>query len=421
MKRLHILLFSLLLLALTLVCGAEEQQYIVYLREDGPVLYATEDRMPSFIVADADTLKALQDEDAVLWYEEDAEVFLLGSGYSDPGYAMKWDLAMIDAQSAWNAGYMGDGIIVGVIDSGVQPDHPDLAENLLPAACFLEGADASTDTVGHGTFVTGMIAAGINGIGTIGVAPKAKIQPLKCFEANVKTTVSMMVPAIYAAVDEYGCQVLNMSLGTTTDSQTLKNAVAYALGKGCIVVASVGNEGTDELSYPAAYPGVIGVGAVNGLKKVSSFSQKNASVKLVAPGEQVLSTFTGSRYGTWEGTSFSTPLVSGAAALLLSADVSLNPEQMYDLLTRTAVRLGEDAYSTSYGYGLLHIGRALRSLTGIPGDLDRDGDITARDALLLLHAVLNAAGTPEMSLADMNGDGALSLADVLLLLRAATA
>ena len=212
-----------------------------------------------------------------------------------------------------------------------------------------------------------------------------------------------------------------MSLGTTSDSQTLKNAVTYALGKGCIVVASVGNDGTDELSYPAAYPGVIGVGAVNGLKKVSSFSQKNASVKLVAPGEQVLSTFTDSRYGTWEGTSFSTPLVSGAAALLLSADVSLNPEQMYDLLTRTAVRLGEDAYSTSYGYGLLHIGRALRSLTGIPGDLDRDGDITARDALLLLHAVLNAAVTPEMSLADMNGDGALSLADVLLLLRAATA
>ena len=409
MKRLHILIFSLLLLALTLVCGAEEQQYIVYLRDDTPVLYATEDGMPPFIVADADTLKALQDEDAVLWYEEDAEVFLLGSGYSDPGYAMKWDLAMIDAQSAWNAGYMGDGIIVGVIDSGVQPDHPDLAENLLPAACFLEGADASTDTVGHGTIVT------------IGVAPKAKIQPLKCFEANVKTTVSMMVPAIYAAVDEYGCQVLNMSLGTKTDSQTLKNAVAYALGKGCIVVASVGNDGTDELSYPAAYPGVIGVGAVNGLKKVSSFSQKNASVKLVAPGEQVLSTFTGSSYGTWDGTSFSTPLVSGAAALLLSADVSLNPEQMYDLLTRTAVRLGEDAYSTSYGYGLLHIGRALRSLAGMPGDLDHDGDITARDALLLLHAVLNAAGTPEMSLADMNGDGALSLADVLLLLRAATA
>ena len=421
MKRLHILFFTLLLFALTLVCGAKEQRYIVYLRTDNPVLYATEDGMPAFTVADADTLKALQEEDAVLWYEEDAEVFLLGSGYSDPYYAKKWDLTMIDAQSAWNAGYMGEGIIVGVIDSGVQADHPDLAENLLPAACFLEGADASTDTVGHGTFVSGMISAGINGIGTIGVSPKAKIQPLKCFDAGVKTTVSMMVPAIYAAVDEYGCQVLNMSLGTTTDSQTLKNAVTYALGKGCIVVASVGNDGTAVLNYPAAYPGVIGVGAVNGTKKVSSFSQKNESVKLVAPGEQIVSTFTNSRYGTWEGTSFSTPLVSGAAALLLCADASLDPEQMYDLLTRTAVRLGEEAYSTSYGYGLLHIGRALRSLAGIPGDLDRDGDVTARDALLLLQTVLNAADTPEMALADMNGDGALTLADVLLLLRAATA
>ena len=94
---------------------------------------------------------------------------------------------------------------------------------------------------------------------------------------------------------------------------------------------------------------------------------------------------------------------------------------MYDLLTRTAVRLGEEAYSTSYGYGLLHIGRAMRSLVGIPGDLDRDGDVTARDVLLLLQAVLNAADAQEKTLADMNGDGMLTLADVLLLLRAATA
>lgn len=421
MKRLHILFFSLLLLALTLVCGAEEQRYIVYLREDAPTLYATEDGMPAFTVTDGEMLKTLQAEDAVLWYEEDAEVFLIGKGYSDPYYAKKWDLTMIDVQSAWNAGYMGDGIIVGVIDSGVQADHPDLAENLLPAVCYLDGADASTDTVGHGTFVSGMIAAGINGVGTIGAAPKAKIQPLKCFEAGVKTTVSMMVPAIYDAVDKYGCQVLNMSLGTTTDSKTLEKAVAYALGKGCVVVASVGNEGTAVLNFPAAYPGVIGVGAINAAKKVSSFSQKNASVKLVAPGEQIVSTFTDSNYGTWEGTSFSTPLVSGAAALLLCADASLNPEQMYDLLTRTAVRLGEEAYSTSYGYGLLHIGRAMRSLVGIPGDLDRDGDVTARDVLLLLQAVLNAADAQEKTLADMNGDGMLTLADVLLLLRAATA
>ena len=120
-------------------------------------------------------------------------------------------------------------------------------------------------------------------------------------------------------------------------------------------------------NYPAAYSGVIGVGSVGQTKAVSSTSQKNASVKLVAPGERVFSTFSGSRYGTWSGTSFAAPLVSAAAALLLNADPTLTPTEMTDLLTRSAVRLGTDAYSTSYGYGLLDIGRALRSLAGVPG------------------------------------------------------
>ena len=422
MKYLRILLFTVLFAMLSLATHAADKQYIVYLRTEDPALLAAEEGIPAFSVVDADTLAKLQSEDAVLWYEEDAEVFLTATGYSDPYYIKKWDLTVIDAQSAWNAGYMGEGITIGVIDSGVQADHPDLAENLLPAVCYLEGVDASTDTFGHGTFVTGMIAAGINGIGSIGAAPKAKIQPLKCFDKSVpKTTISMMVRSIYDAVDLYGCRVLNMSCGTTENSLTLKNAIDHALAKGCIVVAAVGNNGTAELNYPAAFPGVIGVGSVDPTKKVSSFSQKNASVSLVAPGEQVVSTSAGGGYGAGNGTSFSTPLVSGAAALLLGADPTLTPDEMSDLLTRSAVRLGDDAYSTSYGYGLLNIGRALRSLAGIRGDIDRDGDLTARDALLLLQAVLNADQTVDPAIADLNGSGDVTLADVLLLLRSITA
>mgnify|MGYP004491174153 FL=1 len=420
MKRLHFLFVCLLLSALSLVCAAAEGDYIVYLRQEDSALLAAKDGRPAYTVVDADELAALEAEDKVLWYEEDIELFLLGSvGFSDPYYAQKWDLAVIDAQRAWNEGYMGDDIIIGVVDSGVQPDHPDLAVNLLPSVCYLDGVSAETDTFGHGTFVAGMLAAAGNGIGTIGVAPKAKVKPLKCFESGVETTVSMAAPAILDAVDKYGCRILNLSFGAPKASQTLKNAIDYAIGKGCIVVAAVGNDGNAELNYPAAYPGVIGVGSVNASKAVSSFSQRNESVKLVAPGEQVVSTYTGSRYGSWEGTSFAAPLVSGAAALLLGADDTLGPGEMSALLTRSAVRLGNETYSTSYGYGLLNIGRALRSLTGMRGDIDCDGAVTMRDALLLLRAILHADSLADITVADMNGDGALTLVDLLLLLRAA--
>lgn len=422
MKRLHFLSACILFFALLLAAHAAEGDYIVYLRQDDPALLSAKSGSDAYIVVDADTLASLEAEGRVLYYEEDAELFLLGTvGFSDPYYAQKWDLTLIDAQGAWNAGYMGDGIIIGVIDSGVQADHPDLAANLLPAVSFLDGISADVDTVGHGTFVTGMLAAAGNGIGTVGVAQKAKIKPMKCFENGVKTTVSMTVPAIYKAVDDYGCKILNLSFGSTEDSKTLHDAVQYAIDKGCIVVAAVGNDGKTALNYPATYPGVIGVGSVNARKAVSSFSQKNESVKLVAPGEKVVSTFTGSRYGSGDGTSFATPLVSGAAALLCCADDSLSPQRMYCLLTGTATPLGAAAYSTSYGYGLLNIGGALRTLAGVPGDLDGDGAVTMRDVLLLLRAVVQTEDPLDMFIGDMNGDGTLSSADVLLLLRAAAA
>ena len=105
--------------------------------------------------------------------------------------------------------------------------------------------------------------------------------------------------------------------------------------------------------------------------------------------------------------------------MLLGADDTLGPGEMSALLTRSAVRLGEETYSTSYGYGLLNIGRALRSLADIPGDLDWDGAVTMRDALLLLRAILHADSLADITVADMNGDGTLTLVDVLLLLRAA--
>ena len=118
-----------------------------------------------------------------------------------------------------------------------------------------------------------------------GISHKSKIIPLKCFDKNTDTYIDDIIPAIYDAVDIYKCDVINMSFGITSNSQKLEKVVTYALTNNVIVVASVGNQGCETLYYPAAYEGVIGVGSINNNSEVSTFSQYNTSVDVVAPGE----------------------------------------------------------------------------------------------------------------------------------------
>lgn len=413
----------LLLLAFSLsVCAAdyvhEKKQYIVYQSSDSVSLLG-EDEFPVFSVVGESTLMKMLEANPDLRYEEDCDIFLIGE-YSDPFYSQKWDLNMIGAETAWKAGYTGEGIKIAVIDSGVMVDHPDLQENMLPGACYTDTTGEVTDNYGHGTFAAGMIAAGLNGIGTVGAAPQAKIVPLKCFEEK-SGKLSYLVSAIRDAVDVYGCKIINMSLGTTTNSELLEEAVNYALGKGCILVAAVGNDGNAVLNYPAAYDGVIGVGSVDSTKAVSAFSQRNGSVMLVAPGEKVVSTYNNGGYAAWSGTSFAAPLASAAAAVLLGFDDTLESAEMASLLKTYAEDLGDAGYDTSYGYGLLDLGRCVRALMKTPGDADRDGLFTVRDALLLLHALLNADDSVDAELADVDGDGYLSLRDVILVCKMAAA
>lgn len=413
------LIFSLILLILALPISAQaatdgwqDKEYIVYRSRDNVELL-DEVGFVDFAVVGASELAALLVADESLLYEENREVRLLGD-YSDTYYALKWDLNLIGAEIAWDAGYMGNGVKIAVIDTGVQTSHPDLRENLLPGACYVDTTGDITDTNGHGTFVAGMIAAGLNGIGSVGAAPQAKIVPLKCF--NEKTgKLSDLIAALRDAVDAFDCKIINLSLGLPEGSELLRQAVNYAIDAGCIVVAAVGNDGTNTLYYPAAYDGVIGVGSVNSAKVVSSFSQQNKSVMLVAPGENVVSTYCNGGYASWSGTSFAAPLVSAAAAVLLGIDNTLESFAMAELLTKYAEDLGDIGYDTAYGYGLLNLGRAIRALRKTPGDADRDGLFTVHDVLILLNSLLNGDGAVESVIADVDENGDFSLRDIILL------
>lgn len=275
----------------------------------------------------------------------------------------QWNLDDIGISYAWEKGLSGEGVRIGIIDSGIRQTHKDLA-----GAAILEGYDyldrdtISEDTVGHGTFVAGMIAAQVNnGLGIGGIAPRAELVPLRCFSAK-QSTMDVVVEAIYGAIDDYHCQILNLSLGVDGDYQVLREAIAYAEQQGVIVVAAVGNKGTvdstsDPIHYPAGYDTVIGVGATDVSHALGGFSQKNESVFVVAPGVQVVSLGyqDDTSYFEGGGTSFATPGITAIVALMKESDPGLTRQGVMDALQKAAVDLGEPGWDSHFGYGLIRI------------------------------------------------------------------
>lgn len=267
-------------------------------------------------------------------------------------YPEQWALNMIKAEFAWENETYGNEIRVAVIDSGCYP-HGDLGDNLLEGKNYLDNTTDTSDDHGHGTHVAGIIAAGMNGRGTVGVAPKAKIVPIKIMNQTDSCTMSKVARAIRDCVDVFGCRVINMSWGIPSKNSTLKSALDHAYKKGVILVSAVGNDGIADLSYPAAFDNVIGVGAVDETKLKSSFSRFNESVDIMAPGTKILSTFLDNQYAYMDGTSQASPHIAAIAALALSAEPELTNGEFYSILTETAEDLGDEGKDTFYGCGLV--------------------------------------------------------------------
>jgi major intracellular serine protease len=286
-------------------------------------------------------------------------------------------IRMIRARSMWRHGFQGENIVVAVLDTGSQSDHPDLSGQIIGGYNFTSdyyGDPANfSDNNGHGTHVCGTIAAAENGSGVIGTAPKARLLVLKVLTGSGEGTTQAITAAINYAVNWIGpsgerVRVISMSLGGPEDDPSLHAAIQAAVRNNILVVCAAGNEGdgnsqTNEISYPGAYQEVVEVGSVDRFKRLSTFSNSNSEVDLVAPGEQILSSFPGNQYAVLSGTSMAAPHVSGAAALLIEKlekqhnRPMTEPEIFQELIANT-FPLGYP--KTQEGNGLLRLDEAKR-------------------------------------------------------------
>ncbi|MBC3843788.1 S8 family serine peptidase [Streptacidiphilus sp. 4-A2] len=276
----------------------------------------------------------------------------------------------------------GKGITIAEIDSGVEADHPDLAGQILPGQNFsgLSGG-ADTDADGHGTAVASLMVGtgkGLNGQGMYGLAPGARVLPLRVAPTGGNEAVlsqsfaSQMSVAIRAAADS-DAQIINISMAQIENEANVHSAVDYALAKGKLIVAGVGNDAAtgNPVQYPAAFPGVVGVGETDKNGNVASESEHGSEVVLTAPGSDMYQACTGpSGYCIGSGTSASTAIVSASAALVWSVHPGWTADQVIRVLIDTANSGGKPGVQDPFfGYGLVRPRVALAS-PGDPGPAD---------------------------------------------------
>ncbi|MEU9342160.1 type VII secretion-associated serine protease mycosin [Streptomyces sp. NPDC048278] len=301
------------------------------------------------------------------------------TAYADSIRAQQWGLSALHLDEAWQT-TKGRGITVAVLDTGVEADHPDLAGNVLAAKDMIGfgAGPGDRDWARHGTAMAGIIAGhghGVgNGDGVMGVAPEARILPVRVIledgdSARAKarsTRGNALAEGIRWAAD-HGADVINLSLGDDSDSAhpepSEDEAIQYALKKDVVVVASAGNGGDkgDHISYPAAYPGVIAATAVDKFGTRADFSTRRWYATVSAPGVDIVIADPDHKYYEGWGTSAASAFVSGAVALIKAAHPGLTPAQIKKLLEDTARDAPAGGRDDSRGFGMIDPAAAIKS------------------------------------------------------------
>lgn len=270
---------------------------------------------------------------------------------------------------------------VAVIDSGIDHNHPELKNKIIANYNVLNPLQKGMADA-HGTHVAGIIAAEKdNGIGGYGVFPNAQIISIDVFNRSIFTSDYLIAEGILEAVRQKA-QVINLSLSSSIPSPIVEEAIKKALEANITVVAAAGNSGTNMNEYPAAFEGVIGVGATNVKNELADFSTYGPAVDVVAPGEGIYSSVYDidkkSTFAKLDGTSMATPMVTATAAMLLSKNPKLTPYEINYILNKTAKDLGEKGYDLKYGYGLVNPTAALRFN---PKNIPANPNIAEKDLL----------------------------------------
>lgn len=302
----------------------------------------------------------------VLYAEPNYLVQIFGEP-NDPGFSSQWGHAQLNSLEAWEVSTGSSEVVVAVIDTGVDPDHPDLAGKLVPGYDFVDGDASPRDGYGHGTFVAGIAAARTNNaLGMAGMSWGARIMPLRALDSNGSGSTADIIDAVEWAVQN-GADVINMSFGNYKYSSLLESTLVSAHNAGVLLVAAAGNDGIHAPTYPASYPHVLGVGATDRNGKRASYSNVSLNVDVMAPGGTgagcsdpngifstlptyavTLSASCKAEYGYLHGTSFAAPAVSGLAALIRGLSPALGPGEVSRVITSTAVSMGGPFL---HGYG----------------------------------------------------------------------
>jgi subtilisin family serine protease len=293
----------------------------------------------------------------------------------DPLQEQEWWLARIGADPA---AAPPAGVPITIVDSGVDPTHPEFAGR--PNTTFLN--DQTVDGVGeyHGTIVASLAAAPANDIGIVGVYPQAALQSWDASPTSVLQEFSLADGIEAAAAHCPG--VINLSFSGTSRSTPLEDAILAAVHNGCLVVAAAGNTGLqgNPATYPAAYPHVLTVGATDQNDAPAPFSTLASTLDVAAPGVGLVAAVPASRdpsgySSSLDGTSFAAPLVSAAAAWVWTLRPTLDATQLFDLLRRTARDVGSPGFDIATGYGIVSIPNALAAAPLPPDPSEPNDDV----------------------------------------------
>jgi len=277
---------------------------------------------------------------------------------NDPYFSSQWGLTKIGAPQAWDVTTGGSDLIIAIVDSGIDLDHPDLSGKIILGYDYVNEDWDPDDDFGHGTHVAGIAAAWTNnGKGVAGVSWGARLMALKALDADGSGGYADVASAVIYAAD-HGAQVINLSLGGDYDSQALHDAVIYAHDAGCVVVAATVNSGGAVL-YPAKYAEALAVAATDSNDMWAGFSNYGPEVDVAAPGVSIYSTYLGGGYTYKSGTSMAAPHVAGLAALVWSAYPSYTNDQVEGRIEMAAVDLGSPGWDPYYGHGRIDAQAAL--------------------------------------------------------------
>jgi thermitase len=301
---------------------------------------------------------ALEKRPEIDYAEPDAVAHAIATP-NDPSYGSQWHLTKIQAPLAWDVSTGSPKVIIAVIDSGVNAGHPDLAGRVLPGYDFVNGDSDAHDDNGHGTAVAGVAAASTNNaLGVAGLTWSSPVLPVKVLGADGSGSYSNIIKGITFSADS-GARIINLSLGGTSSSRALQDAVNYAWGKSAVLIAAAGNNGNSTPVYPAACNLVVAVSATDSKDARPSWSNFGSYVELSAPGVSILTTHSASGYANYNGTSFSSPVAAGVAALVAATWPAASNAQIVDLLLKNADDIGAAGYDVYYGHGRVNAARAV--------------------------------------------------------------